>query len=288
MMESVDWRGIMRGILTKRFWIVGLGLVCWVGLGLSTRALVFGYEEAAVANGGTLTGKVILDGAVPEPRIFPLALYPFGPFCEKNTSITDGRGNIRISEFVVDERHGMKNVVVAVQGVSKGKPFPPIAVDIVARNCEFLPFVSVVQNHGTFTVTNEDPILHNAQLYQSEKGNLLVTVPNPPHSSGTFPIKFEHNRRIYQMICGMHEFMQTWGYAVDNPYYALTDEHGEFRIDALPPGTYKVTAWRPHFQPIERTVTITPNDTASLVVEFDASTVKRPHYETQERFRIQQ
>lgn len=167
----------------------------------------------------------------------------------------------------------MKDVVVAVQGVSKGKPFPPIVADIVTRGRAFFPFVGIVQNHDTFTVKNEDPILHNAQLYQSEKGNLLLTVPNPPDSFGTFPIRFEHNRRIYQMICGMHEFMQARGYAVDNPYYALTDERGVFRIDALPPGTYKVTAWRPHFHPIERTVTIAPNGTASLVFEFDADTV---------------
>jgi len=84
-----------------------------------------------------------------------------------------------------------------------------MVTDLVAQNCEFLPFVSIVYNDGTFTMTNKDPILHNAQLYQSEKGNLLLTVPNPPNSSGRFPIHFEPNKRIYQMICGMHEFMQT-------------------------------------------------------------------------------
>jgi len=267
-------------------WMISLVLMCGIGLGTGSRA--FGYEEGPVTDGGVLTGKVTLDGAIPEPRIFPLALYPFGPYCGKNTTITDSHGNVRISEFTIAPDRGMKDVVVVVQGVEKGKPFPPIVADIVARNCEFLPFVSVVQNHGTFTMTNSDPILHNAQVYQSERGNLLLTVPNPPHSSGTFPIKFEHHRRIYQMICGMHEFMQTWGYAVDNPYYAVTDEHGAFRIDTLPPGTYTVTAWRPHFQPIERTVTIAPNGTASIEFAFEASTVRRPQYETQDRFRIQQ
>jgi hypothetical protein len=92
---------------------------------------------------------------------------------------------------------------------------------------------------------------------------------------------------MYQMICAMHEFMQTWGYAVENPYYAVTDEAGRFSIDGLPPGTYTVTAWRPHFKPIERTVTIEPNGTARMDVSFDATTVKRPIYESQERFRIQ-
>jgi hypothetical protein len=85
----------------------------------------------------------------------------------------------------------------------------------------------------------------------------------------------------------MHEFMQTWGYAVDNPYYALTDENGMFTIDGLPPGTYTVTAWRPHFPPMERRVTIASSGTEQIEFSFDAALVKRPLYETQERFRIQ-
>ncbi|HXZ25797.1 MAG TPA: carboxypeptidase-like regulatory domain-containing protein [Nitrospiria bacterium] len=270
------------------FWVIGLGLACWIGLGQGAGSSAFGYEQAPVTNGGVLIGKVTLNGPVPEPRIFPLALYPFGTYCAKNTAITDGHGDVRISEFVVAPDHGMKDVVVAVQGVEKGKPFPPIVINLVAKDCQFLPFVSIVQSAGAFTMTNKDPILHNAQVYQAGRGNLLLTVPNPPHSSGTFTFRFERHQHIYQLICGMHEFMQTWGYAVDNPYYALTDVHGNFRIDGLPPGTYKVIAWRPHFQPIEQTVTIAPKGTASTAFAFDAKTVKRPHYETQKQFRIQQ
>jgi hypothetical protein len=256
-------------------------------VGLSGVSAASDYEEIVVADGGTITGKVTLKGPVPEPRIFPLTLYPFGPFCNKNKLISDGQGNVRISEFNVAKDGGMKDVVVAVKEVKRGKPFKPIVANLAARDCEFLPFVSIVQNEGTFVMKNEDPIIHNAQLYQSEKGNLLLTVPNPPNSTGTFPIKFEKNKKIYQMICGMHEFMQTWGYAVDNPYYALTDENGNFTIDDLPPGVYEVIAWRPHFRPIEREITVPPNKTVSLGFEFDSSTVKRPHYETQEKFRIQ-
>ena len=124
----------MRRGTMKRFLIIAMGLACWTGMELGAGLLAFGYEETAVTDGGILTGKVTLDGAIPEPRIFPLALYPFGPFCGKNTAITDGRGNVRISEFIVAPDHGMKDVVVAVQDVQKGKPFPPIATNLVAQD----------------------------------------------------------------------------------------------------------------------------------------------------------
>src|SRR3989338_7136381 len=117
----------------KRFRVICMGLVFWIGMGLGAGSRVFGYEDVAVTSGGVLTGKVTLDGPIPEPRIFPLALYPFGPFCEKNRNIFDGHGGIRINEFTVGPHHGLKDVVVAVQGVEEGKPFQPIVASIVAR-----------------------------------------------------------------------------------------------------------------------------------------------------------
>jgi hypothetical protein len=271
----------------RLFALMMMGIILQGVIGFSQISEALAYEEITVTDGGTITGKVTLKGPVPEPRVFPLMLYPFGPFCNKNKAISDGQGNVRVTEFNVAVDGGMQDVVVAVEEVKQGKPFKPIVANIVARDCEFLPFVSIVQNHSTFVMKNEDPVIHNAQVYQSEKGNQLLTVPNPPNSSGTFPIEFEKNKRIYQMICGMHEFMQTWGYAVDNPYYALTDKNGNFTIGDLPPGKYRVIAWRPHFRMIEREITVPADKTVSLSFEFDSSTVKRPHYETQEKFRIQ-
>ena len=125
---------------------------------------------------------------------------------------------------------GLGNVVVIVEEVTKGKQFKPIVGNLLARGCEFLPFVSIVQNNGTFTMKNEDPVLHNAQIYQAEKGNVILNVPIPPNSFDTYTIKFERSFKVFKMICGMHEFMQTWGITVDNPYYAITDSDGKFTI----------------------------------------------------------
>lgn len=267
-------------------------LSIWAAIGLAFLGVLgvsgysSGYEEIDINNGGTISGKVTLKGPIPDARVFPAVLYPFGPFCQKNRVISDGKGHIFLKDVVMGPDQGLKDVVVAIEGVARGKHFEPIVANILVKDCEFSPFVSVVQNHSTFTMKNEDPVLHNSQLYQAEKGNVILNVPIPPNSTDTHPIHFEKNKRIYKMICGMHEFMQTWGFAVDNPYYVLTDRNGRFMIDELPPGTYKVIVWHPTFKPIEREITVKAGKTILLNFEFDSGEVERSPYETQKQFRI--
>ena len=89
-----------------------------------------------------------------------------------------------------------------------------------------------------------------------------------------------------QMICGMHEFMQTWGYRVQNPYYFLTKQDGSFNIDNIPPGEYVVNAWHYLMKPQKRKITIAAGETIDLNFSFDADRVVRPYYETIKSGRI--
>ena len=267
---------------------------------------VSGYEEVEVRDGGAITGRVTLDGPLPEPRAFPLVLYPFGPFCKK---ISDGRGNVLLKEFVVGPDQGLQDAIVVVQNVQRGKPFIRIKNDFVAVDCMFHPadvpdseqfiineagklthahpVVAVLENHQPISVVNKDPIIHNGQVFQSERGNIVLNFPLPVSDEPRGgPIHFEPGKRIAQMICGMHEFMQSWGFMVENPYYAKTKRDGRFAIEGLPPGTYRVLAWHPHLKPIEHVVTVQAKGAASVEFQFDARKVVRPHYESQKQFRI--
>jgi hypothetical protein len=89
------------------------------------------------------------------------------------------------------------------------------------------PLVSVMQNNQPLSVINRDPIIHNSQVFQSERGNIVLNFPLPVSTEPRGGIvSLQKGKRIAQMICGMHEFMQSWGYMVDNPYYAKTKKGG--------------------------------------------------------------
>lgn len=281
--------------------LVFFGLVYLSGL-----SPAFGYEEAEIKDGGAISGKVTLTGPVPPPRVFPLVLYPFGPFCKR---ISDGQGNVRLEEFYVDKERGLKDTIVAVERVDKGKPFPHINSKWLTEECMFHPaevpfnekylkdsdgafhhehpLVTVLEDRQPISMVNLDPVIHNIQVFQPEKGNIILNVPLPVSGDPRGGIlRFGPQKRIAQMICGIHEFMQSWGFVVDNPYYANTKRDGTFTIDKLPPGTYKVIAWHPHMVPIEKEITVQANGNVTLDFDFDSKQVQRPIYESQEKFRM--
>ncbi|MEW6324024.1 MAG: carboxypeptidase-like regulatory domain-containing protein [Nitrospirota bacterium] len=286
--------------------LLSLGLAAGAALWLLLPSASPAYEGGEVAGGGTIRGRVVLDGPVPEPRVFPMVLYPFGNYCKK---ISDGNGHVLLREFNVDAAGGLQDAVVAVQGVARGKRFAYRDHQLVTIHCMFHPadvpeeeqferrdgalshvhpLVSVMRNHWPLSVINQDPIAHGAQIYQQQSGHRVLSFPIPPASrrpSGGF-VHVREGLNIVQIICPMHEYMQSWGWIVDNPYYEKTRRGGEFVIEDVPPGAYTVTAWHPHLKPLERRVTVPPRGEVTVDFIFDARRVVRPIYETQAQFRI--
>jgi hypothetical protein len=146
------------------------------------------------------------------------------------------------------------------------------------------PLVTVMRNQSVLSVTNKDPIMHAAQVYQPEKGNRVLSFPIPvSYKAHSGFVELEKNKRLVQIICGMHEYMQRR--AADNPYFA---KRARRRFHGRQPAarTYQVAAWHPHMRPLIKEITVPPNGAVALNFELDASQVIRPIYETQTQFRI--
>ena len=242
------------------------------------------YQEMEVTNGGTIQGKVTLIGEMPYPRIYHLILFPNIDMCAEID--TDDEMNRVLEDFKVSPDGGLKDVVVTIKHVDAGKPFNKEPINITAENCKFLPDVNVIRQGESFKIDNIDAVMHNSQVYQKERGKILLNIPIPAEEVSDGKITFKKKYKIMQMICGMHEFMQTWGYRVQNPYYAQTKIDGNFKIDNIPPGEYKVTAWHYLIKRQSQKVKIATGETFDLNFEFDADKVIRPFYETIKSGRI--
>ncbi|MBI1823318.1 MAG: hypothetical protein HY200_02205 [Nitrospirae bacterium] len=273
-------------LFIKQVFCFRIAAVTFVSLiGISSSAYADEYRESEVKESGTINGKVFLKGALPDPRVFHLVLYPFEFFCKK---VSDGNDNRLLSEFNVSKDGGLQDVVITVKGVKEGKVFPTPEGIIHSTDCVFHPFVSVVKNHQTIKVINDDPVVHNIQVYQSERGKIIFNSPLPIKSEESGQLNFEPGLHISQWICGMHEFMQNWAYVVENPYYAISKSDGSFQIDKIPSGSYSVTAWHTHMKIAEQKVTVVSGKVSPINFEFKSDEVVYPEYEQQKKGRIQE
>ena len=232
------------------------------------------YESGTVINGATVQGKITFTGPVPEPKVFELRRYYDREYC---ATLSDGKGHRLLKEVNVGQDGGLKDVVVVIEGVEKGKPFTFADAEVEASLCQFLPFVTVVSDKRRVTVFNRDPVSHDIQGYAYDQAGVDIVLHRPAlHVSGTTDmVQLVKGRKVFTMQCGMHPYMQNWGYAIDNPYYAVTGPNGAFTIGDLPVGTYRIKAWHPTLGTQEREITVKPNEAFSVDFLFEAGqTVK--------------
>ena len=242
------------------------------------------YQEINVQNGGTIKGNAKLTGKMPFPRVYHLILFPNIDMCAEVD--TDDEMNRVLDDFKISPNGGLRDVVISLEHVEAGKPFNKEPINILSENCKFFPDVSLIRQGETFTVDNQDAVMHNSQVYQKERGKIILNIPIPAEEVTEGKVTFKKNFKIMQMICGMHEFMQTWGYRVQNPYYFKTDENGNFNIGDIPPGEYVVNAWHYLMKPQKKKIKIAAGEIIDLSFQFDGDAVERPFYETIKSGRI--
>jgi hypothetical protein len=221
----------------KGIWIAAAALMAAGFWGVSS---VAAYQEAPVADGGTVSGKVAFKGTPPPAEHFRV---------QKNPEVC---GTERDFFHVTVKDGALLHTVVLIEGVEKGKPVPPKVVDITGKNCAFLPYVTVVPrierlDFPVMKVVNEDTVIHNPHTFEMI-GKARVTLWNiglPDKGS-----KLEKELKLkkgdtVKLQCDQHDFMHAWTKTASNPYYAVVGADGKFSIDQVPPGKYKIVAWHP-------------------------------------------
>jgi hypothetical protein len=249
--------------MTMRFGVVGWTAI----LGVLAIPLIAGaYESAPVSNGAVLSGKVTFKGSVPPAKIFKIAKNP--EVCGKHPSST-ADGNRMLQE--VRSRGGLlQDVVIFIEGVDKGKPFDFGGTDFVAKDCEFTPYVSVGVKNGPYRVENRDEVIHNPHTYEILGAARRTLLNQPLPNKGDRldkPLKVLRGK-VVKLECDQHDFMHNWIKVVDNPYYAIVGGDGEFKIDEIPPGFYKIVAWHPILGEQVKEVTFTAEGKTTLNFGF--------------------
>ena len=143
--------------------------------------------------------------------------------------------------------------VEAVAGETFPKPDKPLQVDQHALL--FHPHILVAPVGSTVEFQNNDNVQHNI-FWPAISGNKKLL-----HNLGTWPkgqvrsFTFE-NPGVVPLLCNVHPEMSGFIIVTPTPYYAQTDEAGNFTIANLPAGNYTVTAWHEGYKNQSKPVTV--------------------------------
>jgi plastocyanin len=214
------------------------------------------YQEGAVADGGSISGTIKLKGNAPEPK--KVSVNKDQEVCGKSPktdpSLIVSNGNIA-------------NAVVMITDIKKGKKSEAKKVVLDQKGCEYHPHVLAFQAGSTIEILNPDGILHNVHSYS--KVNSAFNMAQPKFKK-TLTHKVEKPEAPFQVKCDVHSWMEGWLVSAPNPYFAVTDTSGNFKLTDVPAGTYNVEVWHEKLGKTSQKVTVKAKEDAKMNVEMAA------------------
>jgi len=191
------------------------------------------YQVITVNDGGTITGTVKWSG--PVPKMIPVLINKDSEVCDPTA-----QKKRDLERLIVGANNGVANTVVFLKNVSKGKAMdlPETRQSLNQRTCRYEPHVLLVPGNGTVHLRSSDPILHTVHMSGASDYNLPF-----PFANQTITRTMNREGLVDLRCNAGHVWMNAEMMVVRHPYYAVTDEDGNFRLTNVPPGEYQIEAW---------------------------------------------
>ena len=228
---------ILPGVL-RRKWdrraLIPLALGAFLAAGWGMPDALLAYDIAAVPDPGTLTGSVKFTG-VP-PRLDPIAVKKNQEACGQS---------VANEALVLGADKGVQGSVILIEGMTRGKKAEGELVLDNAK-CFFATHVSAVMAGAPVKIRNSDPVQHNAHGFLDGRPAFNI----PLFSKGRVVDVTSRLKQpgVVKVVCDVHTHMFAWIVVHDSPYFAVTDEKGNFKIAGIPAGKYTVTMWHEGFR----------------------------------------
>jgi len=199
------------------------------------------------AAGGTVSGTVKYDGTAPAPK--KVEVTKDKDVCALHPHVEE--------DLLVDSSGGIANAVVIVKG-AKGDAKPG-EVTFDQKGCDYVPHVLAFPAGSTVKIVNSDGILHNIDAHST--ANPAFNMAQPKFKK-VISQKVDKPETI-KVTCDVHSWMHGWWVATDTPYYAVTDDKGNFSIKDVPAGNYTVEVWQEKLGTADQKVDVKDGGTAS-------------------------
>jgi plastocyanin len=194
-----------------------------------------------------------------------LCLLLLSCFCAWAQSV-ELRGKVQLTSG----GHRVKDASKLVVWLTPVRNTPPVTAPVqqasqipqlVQKDKSFQPSLLVIPAGGKVEFPNQDPFFHNVfSLFDGKRFDLGL------YESGTTRFVQFDKPGISFIFCNIHAQMSAVVIAVNTPYYAISDGHGNISIKDVAPGRYLIHVFHPSVSPdalqaAEREITVVPGDT---------------------------
>jgi plastocyanin len=162
---------------------------------------------------------------------------------------------------------GMKGHSVVYVDAIAGKTFPaPKEHPVIdQKGLVFSPHIVVVQQGTTVDFLNSDNVAHN--VFWSQVGN----DKKAGHNLGTWPKgekrPFTFDKPgVVPLLCNVHPDMAGYLIVSPTPYFAETDDAGNYTIKDVPDGSYTLTVWHEGAKSQSKPVTVAGSGKADFTL----------------------
>jgi hypothetical protein len=189
--------------------------------------------------GGLIEGRVVLHGTAPPPK--KVLVTQDMETCGKTREVFP----VRV------EKGGVDDAVIWIDDIHRGKPFSFASALIEQKNCTYVPHV-VIMAAGDLKISSQDPIPHNVHTYAQHnreynesmnqlRRDISLTLARPD---------------VINVRCDLHGWMQAYVFLAKNPYYVISSNGGNFKLEGVPEGQYHLRLWSENLGESEQPIVV--------------------------------